>query len=46
LPWGAGLTPIHDIAGELKTHPAWQMDVIDETGKPVFRLRLPGESLE
>lgn len=37
---------IRDIAGELETHPAWQMEVLDETGKPVFRLRLLGESLE
>jgi hypothetical protein len=36
---------IRDIADELATHPAWQMEVIDETGKPVFRLRLVGESL-
>ena len=37
---------IRDIAGELETHPAWQMEVLDETGKPVFRLRLLGEALE
>jgi hypothetical protein len=37
---------IRDIAGELETHLAWQMEVLDETGKPVFRLRLLGESLE
>jgi hypothetical protein len=36
---------IRDIAGELETHPAWQMEVLDETGKPVFRLKLLGESL-
>jgi hypothetical protein len=37
---------IRDIAGELEAHPAWEMEVLDETGKPVFRLRLLGESLE
>jgi hypothetical protein len=36
---------IRDIAGELEAHPAWQMEVLDETGKPVFRLQLLGESL-
>lgn len=36
---------IRDIAGELEVHPAWQMEVLDESGKPVFRLTLLGESL-
>jgi hypothetical protein len=29
-----------------RTRNPWQMEVLDETGKPVFRLRLLGESLE
>jgi hypothetical protein len=36
---------IRDIAAELETHPAWQMEVLDETGRAVFRLRLLGELL-
>jgi hypothetical protein len=29
---------IRDIAGELAAHPVWQMEVIDETGKPFYRV--------
>jgi hypothetical protein len=36
---------IRDIAAELETHSAWQMEVLDESGKAVFRLRLLGELL-
>jgi hypothetical protein len=35
-----------DIAGELAAHPVWQMEVIDETGKPVYRLKVIGESVK
>jgi hypothetical protein len=37
---------IRDIAGELAEHPVWQMEVIDETGKPVYRLKVIGESVK
>jgi hypothetical protein len=36
---------IRDIADELAAHPVWQMEVIDEIGKPIFRLKVIGESL-
>ena len=37
---------IRDIAGALAAHPVWQMEVIDETGKPVYRLKVIGESVK
>jgi hypothetical protein len=36
---------IRDIADELAAHPVWQMEVIDETGRPVYRLKVIGESV-
>jgi hypothetical protein len=36
---------VRDIADELATHPEWEMEVIDEIGKPIFRLKVIGESL-
>jgi hypothetical protein len=37
---------IRDIAGELATHPVWQMEVIDGAGKPVYRLKVTGEAVK
>jgi hypothetical protein len=37
---------IRNIAGELEAHPIWQMEVIDEAGKPVYRLKVIGESVK
>ena len=36
---------IRDIAGDLEAHPEWTMEVVDETGKSVFRFRLLTERL-
>jgi hypothetical protein len=36
---------IRDIAGELAAHPVWGMEVVDETGKPIYRLKVIGESV-
>jgi len=33
------------IVTELKVDPEWQLDVADEAGKPVFRLRIFAETL-
>lgn len=35
-----------DIAATLTDDSEWRLDVLDESGKPVFRLRLVAESLE
>jgi hypothetical protein len=35
-----------DIAGELLSNPKWQIEVADETGKPIFRLGVLAEPLE
>jgi hypothetical protein len=35
-----------DIAGELQSNPKWQIEVADETGKPIFRLGVLAEPLE
>jgi hypothetical protein len=34
-----------DVAGNLEKHPEWQMEVADESGKPIFRLSLLAESI-
>jgi Domain of unknown function (DUF6894) len=34
-----------DIANSLADDSEWRLDVLDESGKPVFRLRLLAESL-
>jgi hypothetical protein len=34
-----------DVAGDLEKHPNWQMEVADESGKPIFRLSLLAESI-
>jgi len=33
------------IVAELQTNPEWQLEVADEAGKPVFRLRILAETL-
>ena len=35
-----------DIVNRLRDDSEWRLDVLDETGKPVFRLRLLAESLD
>jgi hypothetical protein len=35
-----------DIVAGLTEDAEWRLDVLDESGKPVFRLRLVAESLE
>jgi hypothetical protein len=35
-----------DIVGGLTDNSEWRLDVLNEAGKPVFRLRLLAESLE
>jgi hypothetical protein len=35
-----------DIVAGLTEDSEWRLDVLDESGKPVFRLRLVAESLE
>jgi hypothetical protein len=35
-----------DIVAGLTENSEWRLDVLDESGKPVFRLRLVAESLE
>jgi hypothetical protein len=35
-----------DVAGNLEKHPEWQMEVADESGKPIFRLSLLAESMK
>jgi hypothetical protein len=37
---------IRDMVDDLEVHPEWVMDVVDEAGKSVFRLRLLAEPLE
>ena len=37
---------IRDMVGDLEAHPEWVMDIVDETGKSVFRLRLLAEPLK
>jgi hypothetical protein len=34
------------VAGDLEKNPEWQMEVADESGKPIFRLSLLAESME
>jgi hypothetical protein len=34
-----------DVAGDLEKHPQWQMEVTDESGKPIFRLNLQAETI-
>jgi hypothetical protein len=34
-----------DIAGELQSNPKWQIEVADETGKPILRLSVLAEPL-
>jgi hypothetical protein len=35
-----------DVAGDLEKHPEWQMEVADESGKPIFRLSPLAESMK
>ena len=35
-----------DIAGELPSNPDWQIEIADEGGKPIFRIRGLAESLK
>jgi hypothetical protein len=35
-----------DIAGELESNPEWQIEVMDETGKTIFRLGVLAEYLK
>jgi hypothetical protein len=35
-----------DIVNRLTDDSEWRLDVLDESGKPIFRLRLLAESLE
>ena len=37
---------IGGIARKLKENSEWQMDLLDESNRPVFRIRLVGESLD
>jgi hypothetical protein len=34
-----------DVAGNLEKHSEWQMEVADDSGKPIFRLSLLAESI-
>jgi hypothetical protein len=34
-----------DVADDLEKTPGWQIEVADESGKPIFRLTLLAESL-
>jgi hypothetical protein len=34
-----------DVVGDLEKYPNWQMEVADESGKPIFRLSLLAESI-
>jgi hypothetical protein len=34
-----------DVAGDLENNPEWQIEVTDESGKPIFRLSLLAESM-
>jgi hypothetical protein len=34
-----------DFAGDLENNPEWQIEVTDESGKPIFRLSLLAESM-
>jgi uncharacterized protein DUF6894 len=35
-----------DVAGDLEKHAEWQMEVADESEKPIFRLSLLAESMK
>jgi hypothetical protein len=35
-----------DVASDLENNPEWQMEVANESGKPIFRLRIFGEPLK
>jgi hypothetical protein len=35
-----------DVARDLENNPEWQMEVADESGKPIFRLSLLAESMK
>lgn len=37
---------VGSISRHLKQNAEWQMELLDESKKPVFRIRLVGESLE
>jgi hypothetical protein len=37
---------IGSIARKLKENSEWQMELLDESNRPVFRIRLVGESLD
>jgi hypothetical protein len=35
-----------DVTDDLENNPEWQMEVADESGKPIFRLSLLAESMK
>jgi hypothetical protein len=35
-----------DVASDLENNPEWQMEVANESGKPIFRLRIFAEPLK